>query len=81
MRAVAGDRHFVYRVFGHDGELLYIGATSKYEARMKEYERRPEAAYWERDEYPTRAEAFAAERQAIREENPRWNFAGKEIPQ
>lgn len=66
-------RHFVYRCFDRHGELLYIGATSDYEARVKEYEKRPEVIFIDRDEYPTRAEAFAAEREAIREHQPRWN--------
>ena len=73
MRANLGARHFVYRCFDADGELLYIGATSNLAERMKEYEGRPQVAFWDSDEYPTRAEAFAAERAAIREHQPPWN--------
>lgn len=72
-------RHFVYRCFNGHGELLYIGATSNYDERVKEYDRRPEVARIDRVEYPTRAEAWAAERAAIKAEQPRWNSQCKGV--
>lgn len=69
-------RHFVYRCFDRDGRLLYIGATSNYDERVKEYRRRRQVASIEREEYPTRAEAFAAELAAIKESLPPWNNQG-----
>lgn len=77
MKARSAARHFVYRCFDQDGELLYVGATSNYDERVKEYDRRPEVAFIDRDEYPARAEAFAAERDAIRELRPPWNAQSK----
>lgn len=78
MRDLPGRRHFVYRCFGYDGRLLYIGATSDYDQRVKEYDRRREVRRIERQEYPTRAEAFAAEHAAIVTERPAWNINGKQ---
>lgn len=74
MKARPDARHFMYSCFDADGDLLYIGATSNYDDRVREYDRRPEVALIDRIEYPTRAEAFAAERVAIRQLQPRWNL-------
>lgn len=71
------DRHFVYLMFDAAGEVAYIGATSRFDERMEEYLRRPEFVAWARQEYPTRAEAFAAERAAIRQHKPKWNAQNK----
>jgi excinuclease UvrABC nuclease subunit len=73
MRARADAKHFVYRCFDANGDLLYIGATSNYDERVKEYDKRPEVARIERTEYGTRAEAFSAERASIHELRPPWN--------
>lgn len=75
------DRHHVYRLFDRDGELLYIGATSNIGSRLNDYRRN--CVWWHRvgfvdsDEYPTRAEAFAAEAAAIREHQPELNTQSK----
>lgn len=86
MRTAPDARHYVYRCFDSAGDLLYIGATSNLPERMREH-RRPaprglthpiftlakRMAFWLANEYPTRAEAFAAERAAIRAEDPELN--------
>lgn len=77
MRALSTDRHFVYRVFGHDGALLYVGATSKRDERVREYGVRSEAVVVTFEEFPTRREAFAAERAAIQKLQPPWNTQSK----
>lgn len=79
MNVKVSRRHYVYRCFNAAGDLLHVGATSDYDARVKEYEKRPEVAFIGRREHPTRAAAFAAEREAIREQQPLWNLQGKGV--
>lgn len=77
MKTLATDRHFVYRHFNAAGDLLYVGATSKLDARLRDFHanhaQRHEIARTEVVEYPTRDEAFAAERAAINTLRPPWN--------
>lgn len=67
--------HFVYRIYDADDVLLYIGATSNLQRRTHEHKSQtPRMTTWTAQEYPTRQEAFAAERQAIAAENPEVNI-------
>lgn len=69
---------FVYRAFGADGSLLYVGVTSNPALRVgKHASTRP---WWPREvrdvsweTYDNREAALAAERKAIEEEHPRYN--------
>lgn len=78
--------HHVYRLYDEDGRLIYIGATSNLPARIAEHARTKtwpgchpvltigeRMETWVATQYPTRAEAFAAERAAIRAEQPELN--------
>jgi excinuclease UvrABC nuclease subunit len=69
----------VYRHFDATGRLLYVGSTGDPEARWKQHQRQSgwvmaglvdsiTVEWW-----PSRAEARAAERVAIRAENPVYN--------
>lgn len=76
----------LYRLFDADGDLLYVGATKKLQARMAAHRR--SQTWWEDvDEAATRVEwhaspqdAAAAEQAAIREERPAWNRSGRNSP-
>jgi len=72
-------RHYVYRIWDHDGSLAWVGATSNLVARIDDYRRNSAegAPLWAAVEYPTRAAAFAAERAAIAAELPRNNRQSK----
>ena len=79
--------HYVYRIFDADGALLYIGATQDVatrlyhltalcnRARYGDVARRME--YHTVEEYPTRREAFDAERAAIAAESPLFNIQSR----
>lgn len=64
--------HYVYRLFGHDGVLHYIGCTYDLVARMEFHHVRL-GGTMTTEEYPNRAEARAAERAAITAEAPLLN--------
>lgn len=64
--------HVVYRLYGHDGELHYIGCTSDVQTRMDLHHVR-HGGTMTTQEYPTRAEARAAERAAIEADAPLLN--------
>jgi predicted GIY-YIG superfamily endonuclease len=72
--------HAVYRIFNHDGRLIYIGASYDPEARIKVHRREQswghEIASHTEVWYPTRREALAAEHRAIAAENPDYNVVG-----
>src|SRR5258706_587012 len=67
----------VYRLYNAARDLLYVGMSSSPETRWKNHARAQ--PWWAPDRvalaevvwYETRAEAAAAERQAIKTENPR----------
>ena len=69
--------HVVYRCHDADGALLYIGATNSWSQRKCHHRREtpwwPDVAAVTREPYPNRALALAAERAAIRAENPLHN--------
>lgn len=69
----------LYRAFGADGRLLYVGITADIEARLMQH--RNAGALWvpqfeslSVEYYPTRRAARAAEIQAIRTEWPLYNI-------
>ena len=72
-REAERSRLVVYRLWSGD-VLLYVGVTSNLEPRLRTHRRRFGAKITNVTtvEYPTRAEAFAAERKAIAEE---WTIA------
>lgn len=71
----------VYRFWGHDKELLYVGKTSLWQRdqRLASHER--EQPWWDEVDtnattfewHTTEAEAFQAETDAIKTEKPRYN--------
>lgn len=72
---------WVYRCYDAGGRLIYVGSTQDLGQRMRDHNAR---AWWagqvtsvQARPYPSRPEALAAEREAIRTENPRWNTSGK----
>lgn len=71
------DRTALYRFFGRDGTLLYVGITEHLGTRWHSHSRKkpwwPEVQRHTAEWYPTRAEAAAAEVEAIRNEHPRYN--------
>jgi excinuclease UvrABC nuclease subunit len=76
------DRPTVYRAFGWAGELLYVGCTVSPRDRLRAHRYTPTSGgsrWWglvhqiTQTRYSTQAEAAAAERAAIREEDPIFN--------
>lgn len=80
----AGDPvpHWLYRIYGTEGELLYVGITRNLPARLAQHAReqswgleiRDVIARW----YPDEASADAAETEAVRAEQPRHNIAKRD---
>ena len=67
---------YVYRCFDGSGGLLYVGMTNNLVRRIRTHQR--SQWIWDvealtAETYPDRTTAAAAERLAIRTENPRWN--------
>lgn len=75
--SAVAERTALYRLFDEAGSLLYVGITNDpdvrwtYHARQKEWW--PEVYRRTIEWKPTRAEAEAAEAEAIGSEAPRWN--------
>lgn len=75
-------RTALYRLFGHDGTLLYVGIASNPRLRWKQHARA--ATWWDQVDpgrtrvewYPSRASARSAETVAIMSEVPSYNVAG-----
>jgi hypothetical protein len=70
----------LYRHFDPDGRPLYVGISVSAYARLAEHR---SGAHWfgsvatmTVESFPTRAEAEAAEKEAIALENPAWNIRG-----
>lgn len=74
----------VYRLFDKHDNLLYVGIS--WEPRMRCQQHAKHSEWWhlvtlrEIEWFPTREEAAAAERIAIRDENPRFNRKGGDKP-
>jgi predicted GIY-YIG superfamily endonuclease len=70
---------YVYRTYAKDGRLLYVGCTDAFERRIMQHA--SSGSLWFHDaesfslEYhPSRKQALAAEREAIRTEWPLYNI-------
>lgn len=69
---------FVYRIYGKNGDLLYVGKTSYPLFRLKAHRR--QKAWWsmvgviELEDFPKDYMALDAERTAIKEEGPVHNI-------
>jgi hypothetical protein len=67
----------VYRLFGHEGELLYVGSAARVQARIAQHEIskrwRGQLGGTSFTRYRTLAEAATAEVRAIRTEHPLLN--------
>jgi hypothetical protein len=67
----------LYRHFGHDGKLLYVGLTNEPPVRLRKH--RQDKPWWldvrntTYEYFDTRPEVQEAERRAIRAEHPAWN--------
>ncbi len=70
-------RTALYRLFGAEGELLYVGITTTPEVRLKQHAfDKPwwgDVAESKVEWFPTRVDAERAEREAIRKDAPKWN--------
>lgn len=68
---------YVYRCYGHDGRLLYVGMSTDLWSRLAVHRRNtwwaPQVARVRVAVYPTRDRARCVERNAILREQPRWN--------
>jgi excisionase family DNA binding protein len=72
---------YVYRAYGDDGRLLYVGMSDNVENRLQQH-RVNNAAWFDHlanvtvEQHPDRISAEAAERNAIRSERPLYNVSG-----
>jgi hypothetical protein len=67
----------LYRLYGADGALLYVGISGSPAQRMKDHAHKPwwvEAASASFQHYEYRSHALAAERAAIKSERPKYNI-------
>lgn len=71
--------HTLYRAFGADGRLLYVGISKNFKKRKQQHAARSQwyslAVEWHEELYPNRKAALAAEATAILEERPIFNRA------
>lgn len=70
------DPTVLYRFYGSDDALLYVGITRGMQRRFTEHSHKPwwpEVARAATELYPTRMAAAIAEHAAITSENPRYN--------
>ena len=78
MTGSAATRHFLYRWFDAEGRLLYVGITNDASRRVAEHvASKPwigQAAQMTLTHYPDRAAVLAAEKEAIRMEQPAYNI-------
>ena len=69
---------WLYRMYGANNELLYIGISKSAFARFEQHSHTQpwinQVASWKRTPYPNREEALEAEREAIIREHPRYNI-------
>jgi len=73
----------MYRLFGHNQVLLYIGMTGNFSNRLREHYKDKEWAHEIRqvllsDPYPSREAVLKAEREAIENERPKHNVMHNE---
>lgn len=83
IRTGSGEFHddelfILYRMFNHKQQLLYVGITSNPSARFAQHARDkgwfPQIAEIRLEHHETRERLIAAEREAIKNENPRHNI-------
>ena len=78
------ERTALYRFYGEDDVLLYVGITNELGQRWSNHARLkpwwPEVVRQEAIWLPTREEAAAAEVTAIKSETPRYNIAHAVVP-
>lgn len=71
---------YVYRVYDESGRLIYVGETGNLVQRLEHHHLNtwwsPQIARIRASVYQNRESALAAERAAIRNEDPRWNITG-----
>lgn len=68
---------YVYRFYGHDNTLLYVGVTTRLETRFKDHQGKhwwSQAAHSTVEAHPSRALALVAEATAIMDEKPLHNI-------
>jgi hypothetical protein len=74
------ERTAVYRMFDSDDALLYVGMTKNFGQRWQSEAKQmpwwPEVSRQTVEWHPSREDAGAAERKAIRDECPRYNVRG-----
>lgn len=75
----ASDRPTIlYRLYGADGALLYVGITYHFDVRLAQHRSRSRWAslvdHWTTEEYADRRTAKSVETQAIGAEMPRFNL-------
>lgn len=74
---VAGRHHALYRFYGHDDALLYVGITASLPGRLARH--RGDKPWWSEvarisvEHFPDRQSVLRAETGAIRTERPRYN--------
>jgi predicted GIY-YIG superfamily endonuclease len=73
--------HFLYRCYDETGQLVYVGSTGDLFRRLTAHRHN---SWWSYQVAKVVAKVYAdpftaraAERQAIREEQPRWNVVGR----
>lgn len=73
--------HYVYRCFDSSDRLIYVGSTANLFGRLEQHRQTswwaPQVDHVQAAVYPNGIEARSVERKAIREEQPRWNKAGR----
>lgn len=76
--------HVLYRMYGPDRRLLYIGLTTNLEDRLADHRSMKrwwrEVATIELEHFSTRPEAVEAERRAIIDEVPEYNVTNGYAP-
>lgn len=74
----------LYRIYSHDGRLLYVGCSMSFPARIKSHEKlKPwatEMATVKIEWFSNRNDAITAERNAIAAELPEWNVHHRDNP-
>lgn len=75
--------HWVYRCYDNQGRLVYVGSTADLFGRLDQHRKTswwaPTVARVTAKVYPDGPTGRVAEREAIRDEVPRWNLSGKWI--
>lgn len=73
---------YVYRHFDADGRLIYVGCTVSPPQRLEQHRQNSwwfdQVARTRMIVFPNRDYALEMERQAIAQENPRWNVRGRD---